>query len=47
MAGQGVNMGFADVECLVHTLEKAVRDGADFSTHSLFVCLHHYTEYFP
>jgi len=31
MAGQGVNMGFADVECLVNILEQAVRNGADFS----------------
>lgn len=46
MAGQGVNMGFADVECLVQTLEKAVRDGADFSKNSLFLfCLDRYVEY--
>ena len=32
MAGQGVNMGFADVQCLVEILERAVRDGADFSS---------------
>jgi ubiquinone biosynthesis monooxygenase Coq6 len=31
MAGQGVNMGFGDVLCLVNILEKAVQDGADFS----------------
>ena len=31
MAGQGVNMGFGDVECLVKVLEQAVRNGADFS----------------
>jgi 2-polyprenyl-6-methoxyphenol hydroxylase-like FAD-dependent oxidoreductase len=31
MAGQGVNMGFSDVQCLVNTLERAVTDGADFS----------------
>ena len=31
MAGQGVNMGFGDVECLVNILEQAVQDGADFS----------------
>jgi 2-polyprenyl-6-methoxyphenol hydroxylase-like FAD-dependent oxidoreductase len=34
MAGQGVNMGFADVQCLVNILEQAVRDGADFSMNS-------------
>lgn len=45
MAGQGVNMGFADVECLVQTLEKAVQDGADFSKNSHSVCLHGDTEY--
>ena len=39
MAGQGVNMGFADVECLVHVLEQAVRDGADFSKKSSFTNL--------
>jgi ubiquinone biosynthesis monooxygenase Coq6 len=32
MAGQGVNMGFADVECLVKILEEAIRNGADFSS---------------
>jgi len=32
MAGQGVNMGFSDVQCLVNILEQAVRDGADFSS---------------
>ena len=31
MAGQGVNMGFGDVLCLVEILERAVQDGADFS----------------
>ena len=31
MAGQGVNMGFSDVECLVNILEQAVQNGADFS----------------
>ncbi len=36
MAGQGVNMGFNDVECLVNILEKAVRDGADFSRKCFF-----------
>jgi len=36
MAGQGVNMGFADVQCLVNVLEQAVRDGADFSMKFLF-----------
>ena len=35
MAGQGVNMGFADVQCLVDILERAIRDGADFSKKSL------------
>jgi len=32
MAGQGVNMGFSDVQCLVNILERAVQDGADFSS---------------
>ncbi|CAF0966498.1 unnamed protein product [Adineta ricciae] len=32
MAGQGVNMGFGDVECLIKVLEQAVRDGADFNS---------------
>ncbi|CAF1216509.1 unnamed protein product [Adineta steineri] len=32
MAGQGVNMGFADVQCLVNVLERAIRDGADFDS---------------
>ncbi|CAF1223156.1 unnamed protein product [Adineta steineri] len=32
MAGQGVNMGFADVQCLVNVLERAIRDGADFNS---------------
>ncbi|CAF3941334.1 unnamed protein product [Rotaria sp. Silwood2] len=32
MAGQGVNMGFGDVLCLINILEQAVRDGADFSS---------------
>lgn len=43
MAGQGVNMGFADVQCLVNVLEQAVLNGADFSKKfflfDLFVCL--------
>ncbi|CAF5187696.1 unnamed protein product, partial [Rotaria magnacalcarata] len=30
MAGQGVNMGFGDIVCLMNILEQAVRDGADF-----------------
>ena len=34
MAGQGVNMGFADVQCLLNVLERAVQDGADFSMKS-------------
>lgn len=34
MAGQGVNMGFGDVVCLLNILEKAIQDGADFSMHS-------------
>lgn len=37
MAGQGVNMGFADVQCLVEVLERAVRDGADFSSMTYLV----------
>ncbi|CAF3485544.1 unnamed protein product [Rotaria socialis] len=32
MAGQGVNMGFGDIVCLMKILEQAVRDGADFSS---------------
>ncbi|CAF3390922.1 unnamed protein product [Rotaria sp. Silwood1] len=32
MAGQGVNMGFGDVLCLINILEQAVRDGADFNS---------------
>ena len=40
MAGQGVNMGFSDVVCLVNVLERAVRDGADFSNRSSFVRPH-------
>jgi 2-polyprenyl-6-methoxyphenol hydroxylase-like FAD-dependent oxidoreductase len=36
MAGQGVNMGFADVECLVKILEEAIRNGADFSRKFFF-----------
>jgi 2-polyprenyl-6-methoxyphenol hydroxylase-like FAD-dependent oxidoreductase len=36
MAGQGVNMGFGDVECLVNVLEQAVQNGGDFSTNSFF-----------
>ncbi|CAF5049263.1 unnamed protein product, partial [Rotaria magnacalcarata] len=32
MAGQGVNMGFGDIVCLMNILEQAVRDGADFSS---------------
>ncbi len=36
MAGQGVNMGFADVQCLVNILEQAVRDGVEFSMSSQF-----------
>jgi 2-polyprenyl-6-methoxyphenol hydroxylase-like FAD-dependent oxidoreductase len=31
MAGQGVNMGFGDVQSLVNILERVVLDGADFS----------------
>ncbi|CAF0870520.1 unnamed protein product [Didymodactylos carnosus] len=32
MAGQGVNMGFTDVQCLTEILESAVRDGADYGS---------------
>jgi 2-polyprenyl-6-methoxyphenol hydroxylase-like FAD-dependent oxidoreductase len=39
MAGQGVNMGFSDVQCLVNILEQAVQNGADFSMKWVFVRL--------
>ena len=39
MAGQGVNMGFGDVDCLVEILERAVRDGADFSESIFFILM--------
>lgn len=41
MAGQGVNMGFSDVDCLLDVLERAVRDGADLSKlfSILFYCI--------
>jgi 2-polyprenyl-6-methoxyphenol hydroxylase-like FAD-dependent oxidoreductase len=39
MAGQGVNMGFGDVQCLVNILEQAVQNGADFSMNLFFLDL--------
>lgn len=32
LAGQGVNLGFGDVECLNEILTKAVQNGADLGT---------------
>ena len=36
MAGQGVNMGFSDVQCLLKNLERAVLDGADVGMYIMF-----------
>ena len=30
MAGQGVNLGFGDIKCLISVLEDAIIDGEDF-----------------
>ena len=37
LAGQGVNLGFGDVECLTRCLERNVLDGARFGTKSYLI----------
>ena len=45
MAGQGVNMGFSDVQCLVTILEQAVQNGADFGMNSIIFLLRFILEF--
>lgn len=40
LAGQGLNMGLSDVECLARTVEQAVLYGGDIGTQAAFSRIH-------
>ena len=42
MAGQGVNLGFADIACLVRVIEDAMSCGGDYGCCFFsYLCLYH------
>lgn len=40
LAGQGLNMGLSDVECLTRTVEQAILHGGDIGTSAIFTAGH-------